>query len=385
MSETPPRGQALPSEFSPVSALGVTFVALSVDIFTPGAYYPPILYVIALALCMSAPDRRFIWGLTLAALALTFVGGLCSYPPANPNSQTTEFWINRAIVASAIVGIATIIHRHIALVEAYRRRSEELGVATKEIEGRRLKAEELSSRKTRFLAAISHDLRTPANAIRLLARVIREVRSDPTRVDDLTVRLESNTVILIDMLTDALDVARFDSDALMTPDERDFPLATVVEYVVTIVQPLAEAKRLRLVVEIAAGRISLRADHGRLARVIVNLLDNAIKFTDAGSVLLSATKTDDGGLRLAVRDTGRGIERGHLGDIFDEFVQIRRSDRDRVGGRGLGLATCKRLVVEMQGRLEVDSLVGSGTTFAILLPASRVTQSPCSPRLLSFE
>ncbi len=351
---------------------GVIVSALLIDIFTPAEYCPPILYVIALTLCVSFRDRRLIAALTLLMLGLTFVGGLFCYPPTNPNTPTTEFWINRAIVAIAIVAISGIIRRHIMLVEAYRRRGEELAVATEELERRRRQAEDASARKTRFLAAISHDIRTPANAIRLLARLIRKVRSDPARVDDLTIRLEANTVALSELLTDALDIARFDSEALMTPNEGDVRLSDVLDYVVGIAQPLADAKRLQLSMEVADGDVSLHADRRRVARVILNLIDNAIKFTDAGGVSLTTTESADGGLRLCVRDTGRGIEPENLASIFDEFVQVRRTDRDRVAGRGLGLATCKRLVTAMDGRLEVDSRVGHGTTFTIVFPASRV-------------
>ena len=370
----------VPPQLAVVSvALAVSLVALLTDVFTSAEYCPPILYVIGLALCVWIQDRRIIWVLALAAVVLTFLGGF--YPPGNPYLLTTEFWINRVFVALTLGALGFILTRYHELAAAYRIRGEELAIANGELEQARGRAEEASARKTRFMAAISHDIRTPATAIRMLARVIRQVRTDPARVDDLTVRLESSATALTELLTDALDVAKFESEAPTTLDETDFPLSAVIQEAVTMTESLADTKGLRLSVVDQAAGVRLHADRSRLARVVVNLLDNAIKFTDVGTVSVHANIVDDGGVRIAVRDTGRGIAPEHLGRIFDEFFQVRRAERDRDMGRGLGLATCKRLVESMQGRIDVESRLGNGTVFTIVFPTSRVpSRLPSAPR-----
>jgi signal transduction histidine kinase len=361
-------------------ALGVSLVALLTDIFTSAEYCPPILYVIGLAVCVWVQDRRIIWVLALAAIVLTFLGGLYPYPPTNPIDPAAEFWIDRFFVALTLGALGLILTSYNALAAAYRTRGEELAIANGELELARGRAEEASARKTRFMAAISHDIRTPATAIRMLARIIRHARTDPARVDDLTLRLESSATALTELLTDALDVAKFESEALTVLEETDFPLSAVIHEAVTMTQPLADTKGLRLSVRDEAAGVPIHADRSRLARVIVNLLDNAIKFTDVGTVSVHAGIGDDGGVRMAVRDTGCGIAAEDLPRIFDEFFQVRRAARDRDMGRGLGLATCKRLVESMQGCIDVDSRPGNGTVFTIVFPASRVpSRRPSAP------
>jgi signal transduction histidine kinase len=360
-------------------ALGVALVALLTDIFTSAEYCPPILYVIGLAVCVWVRDRRIIWVLALAALVLTFLGGLYPYPPENPYSPTAEFWINRVFVAITLGALGLILTSYNALAAAYRTRGEELADANRKLEMARKRAEEASARKTRFMAAISHDIRTPATAIRMLARVIRQVRTDPPRIDDLTLRLESSATALTELLTDALDVAKFESEALTVLDETDFLLSAVIHEAVTMTEPLADAKGLRLGVRDEAAGVHVHADRSRLVRVVVNLLDNAVKFTDAGTVSVHSSIAADGGIRITVRDTGCGIAPEHLARIFDEFFQVRRAARDRDMGRGLGLATCKRLVEAMQGHIDVDSRLGNGTVFTIVFPASRVSARRASP------
>jgi signal transduction histidine kinase len=362
------------------AAAAISLVALFADLFTTAEYCPPILYVIALTLGVQLRDRRIVWSFAAAMVALTFAGGFYCYPPQNPDAPTTEFWINRALVAVALIGIALLLDGYVRLAEAYRHRSEELALANADVEVARKRAEEASARKTRFMAAVSHDIRTPATAIRVLARVIREVRADPARVEDLTLRLESSAAALTELLTDALDVARFDSDTLMDLHESDIVLAAVLDHAVGVVRPLAEAKRLQLAVDDAAAGALLHTDRVRLTRVIVNLLDNAIKFTDAGVVAVDTATETDGGVRIVVRDTGRGIAAADLPHVFEEFFQARGAAPERTTGRGLGLATCKRLIEAMEGRIDVQSRAGVGTVVRIVFPASRVRFAASAPQ-----
>lgn len=250
---------------------------------------------------------------------------------------------------------------------------------------RRREAEEASVRKTRFLAAVSHDIRTPANAINLMAEVIRRVAVDPAmagQIPELAQRLQANTRSLVELVSDVLDVARFDSGK-MDVQESEFLFNELVAEECRHLQPLAQDKGLRMVVELPDRPVWLRTDRVKLARVIGNLAGNAIKFTDAGTVSVSASLTSDRRPRLRVSDTGRGIAAEHLPRIFDEFAQLRNPERDPTKGTGLGLAICKRLTEVMGGTIEVESEPGRGTTFTVSLPPScvllRLDSGPMPP------
>jgi PAS domain S-box-containing protein len=247
-----------------------------------------------------------------------------------------------------------------------------------EIEQRRREAEEASVRKTRFLAAVSHDVRTPANAIGLLADLIRRTASNPAllgEIPELAGELYSSSVFLVNLLTDVLDIARFDSGK-MELQLSDFSLGRMMEEERDRLAPLARQKNLVCSWIAPAQELWLRADRIKLSRVLGNLVGNAVKFTEQGEITIDAGKSEDGGVRIRVADTGIGIAADHQRDIFDEFVQLRNPERDRTKGSGLGLAICLRLVEAMQGKLEVQSVSGKGSVFTVTLPANYVISPP---------
>jgi signal transduction histidine kinase len=249
----------------------------------------------------------------------------------------------------------------------------------RELDVRRREAEEGSVRKTRFLAAVSHDIRTPANAISLLAELIRRTASNPTLSADvpgLAQELQSSALSLVNLLSDVLDIARFDSDKVDL-QEAEFPLATLLQDEQKQLLPLARQKDLSIRVEPLPEAIVLRTDRIKLARVLGNLIGNAIKFTDKGEVRVSAARDGDGSVEISVADTGIGIAPEYLSHIFDEFFQLRNPERDRSKGTGLGLTICKRLVDAMGGGLRVHSTPGHGSRFVVTLPAYAVVpQTP---------
>jgi len=244
----------------------------------------------------------------------------------------------------------------------------------RELEVRRAEAEEASVRKTRFLAAVSHDIRTPANAINLLAELLRRASADPRmsgEIPEMAGELQQCSVNLVNLVSDVLDVARYDFGKVEL-QVSEFPLAGILADQYRQMLPLAEEKNVRLEVETpggtAGGDLWLRTDRVKLARVINNLVGNAIKFTPEGSVRVSAERRPDGGVAITVADTGVGIDAEHLDRIFDEFFQLRNPERDRNKGTGLGLAICKRLVDAMGGTIEVRSTPGEGSRFTVALP-----------------
>jgi signal transduction histidine kinase len=241
----------------------------------------------------------------------------------------------------------------------------------RELDTRRREAEEASVRKTRFLAAVSHDIRTPANAISLLAELIRRTASNAAMVadvPDLAQELHASAVSLVNLLSDVLDVARFDSDKVDL-QESEFLLNALLADEQRQLQPLAREKGLSLEINAPSEQLLVRTDRIKLARVLGNLIGNAIKFTEKGAIRIDAHRNGDNTIRISVSDTGIGIAPEHLSHIFDEFFQLRNPERDRAKGSGLGLTICKRLVDAMGGSLEVTSAPGAGSTFALTLPA----------------
>lgn len=246
----------------------------------------------------------------------------------------------------------------------------------RELDLRRREAEEASIRKTRFLAAISHDIRTPANAVNIMADIIRRLSVDPNRtaeIIDLAERLQANVHVLIDLIGDVLDIARFDTGK-MELSMSEFALIDLIEQEVNQVLPLAKDKKLEVIVDELQRPIWLRSDRVKLARVLGNLLGNAIKFTEKGTIRVGARISNDQQRRLIieVNDTGIGISADHLDWIFDEFAQVQNPARDRSKGSGLGLAICKRIVELLDGTISIKSELGKGSTFTVELPASAI-------------
>jgi signal transduction histidine kinase len=244
----------------------------------------------------------------------------------------------------------------------------------RELEVRRREAEEASVRKTRFLAAVSHDIRTPVNAINLMADVIRRLAANPAlagQIPEMAQKLQANALSLVGLVSDVLDITRFDTGKIEL-QESDFLLNDLVGEECRQLVPLAQDKGIELVVKPPERTVWLHTDRVKLGRILGNLIGNAVKFTEHGRVEVSAALGPDRRVLFRVADTGVGIPPEHLAHVFDEFAQLRNPERDRNKGTGLGLAICKRLVEVMGGTLALDSTVGKGSTFTVTLPASTV-------------
>lgn len=245
----------------------------------------------------------------------------------------------------------------------------------RELDQRRREAEESAVRKTRFLAAVSHDIRTPANAINLMAELIRRAAANPAmapEVPSLAGELQSSATSLVTLVSDVLDLTRFDTGRIEL-NESDFALADAVAEEVRQQTPVASAKGVTLRYEPPSIPILARTDRVKFGRVLGNLIGNAIKFTPAGEVSVTVMIGSDRHVHVHVKDTGVGIDPEHLPRIFDEFFQLRNPERDPTKGTGLGLTICKRLTDAMGGQLLVESEPGRGSVFTLVLPAASVT------------
>jgi signal transduction histidine kinase/ActR/RegA family two-component response regulator len=254
----------------------------------------------------------------------------------------------------------------------------------RQLDRRRREAEDASMRKTRFLAAVSHDVRTPANAINLLAELTVRAGECPSRVDEvpeLARELKANAAALVELVSDVLDVARFDTGRLEL-EISTFSLSALVNREVNQLRAVAAAKGLSLSLEkpTDAEPVHLRTDRMKLSRVVTNIVANAIKFTQDGGVTVLCRPLPTGHVEIAVSDTGVGIPVDTQPHIFDEFFQMTNPARDRTKGTGLGLAICKRLADAIGCTLTVDSTPGTGTTFTITIPPALVASpAPDAP------
>ena len=247
-----------------------------------------------------------------------------------------------------------------------------------EIEEKGRQLETASKHKSQFLANMSHELRTPLNAILgytelILDQIYGEM---PEQIRGVLERVQSNGRHLLGLINDVLDLSKIEAGQLVL-SLSDYSLTDLVHGVYTAVEPLAAEKKLAFKVELPAQPPAGRGDERRLAQVLLNLVGNAIKFTDSGEVAITASVVD-GSFVLSVRDTGPGIAEADQTKIFEEFQQADSSATKRKGGTGLGLSIAKRIVEMHGGRLWVDSRLGKGSTFSFSIPTKVDRQRGCA-------
>jgi signal transduction histidine kinase len=238
---------------------------------------------------------------------------------------------------------------------------------------------ELDRLKSSFLANMSHELRTPLNSILGFTDVIMEGLDGPlTEHMDADLRLiQKNGQHLLHLINDVLDMAKIEAGR-MNLNPESFKAAEVMEEVTSITSTLASEKNLSLFIDEHADReVKIYADRTRLRQVLINLVNNSIKFTEQGSVVLNVSPMDSSRVLITVKDTGIGIPHEKLEAVFQEFTQVDTSTTRKVGGTGLGLPISRRLVEMHGGRLWADStgIPGEGSTFFVELPVeARITE-----------
>jgi len=238
----------------------------------------------------------------------------------------------------------------------------------REIEEKGRQLETASKHKSQFLANMSHELRTPLNAILgytelILDNIYGEVGE---KVRDVLGRLEKSGRHLLALINDVLDLSKIEAGQL-TLALNDYSMSDVVQTVLTAVESLAAEKRLALKVTMAPELPLGYGDERRIGQVLLNLVGNAIKFTEVGEVRVEVNASD-GAFRVAVADTGPGIAPEDQEKIFEEFQQVDSSSTRKKGGTGLGLSIAKRIVEMHGGRIWVESSPGKGSTFWFTLP-----------------
>ena len=243
-------------------------------------------------------------------------------------------------------------------------------VEIKEIEAMAQKATEANEFKTRFIARIGHELRTPLGAMMGLTEMLQEGIYGPLTPEQkgLTQRIINKAVVLKQIFTELLDQSQIESGQLRLKAEQFSPQA-LVEGVHSNYLPLALQKGLSMRVKVGTNLPhTVIGDSARIEQIVTNLVVNAIKFTDTGSIVIRAFKADDVHWGIEVKDAGIGIAQEHLSYVFEPFRQTDETLGRKYGGVGLGLAIVQQLVAAMNGAVEVKSKFGQGTVFTVTLP-----------------
>ena len=238
----------------------------------------------------------------------------------------------------------------------------------REIEQKGRELEIASQHKSQFLANMSHELRTPLNAILGYTELIADgiYGSVPDKIQEVLERVQKSGRHLLGLINDVLDLSKIEAGQLEL-SLSDYSFQDAVQSAVTAVESLANEKGLRLVVDVAARLPVGRADERRIVQVLLNLLGNAIKFTEQGEVAIRVCMIE-GDYCVSVSDTGPGIPATQFERIFEEFQQVDGSSTRIKGGSGLGLAISRKIVELHGGRIRVESVVGKGSTFTFNVP-----------------
>jgi signal transduction histidine kinase len=242
---------------------------------------------------------------------------------------------------------------------------DEIGVLAETMNAMSRELAKMEQLKNEFISSVSHELRTPLTALKGWGETFRSGSlSKEDEIYGLSV-MEKETERLIGLVEDLLDFSKYQSGKIELRKE-PFDLVEVVEETVAQFRRLSERKSIWLSSETDSRSLVIKGDRHRLKQVLVNLLDNSVKFTpDGGTISLVIGKVSDS-IRIVVSDTGIGIPADDLSRIMDKFYK----GRSEQGGSGLGLAICKEIIRLHEGKIEVESQEGAGTTFTVTLPVA---------------
>jgi two-component system CheB/CheR fusion protein len=244
----------------------------------------------------------------------------------------------------------------------------------------RERAEEASQHKTRLVSALSHDARTPLNAVVLAAHLLEiNLEGEPDgEVQECLRTIRHSVRNVLDLLSDQLNLSRIEAGAVSLEIAR-FPLEPVLAECLASIETQARLKGLDI--RLGPGnlvRTSLESDRAKLKQILGNFLSNAVRYTEQGSIQVLGEHCD-GQVRIAVADTGVGIDPEDQGRIFDEFAMLEHPRRRAGEGTGLGLAICRRLAEMLGGQITLASAPGRGSTFTLVLPGSTLARDDSGP------
>jgi signal transduction histidine kinase len=330
----------------------------------------------------------FASNLLFAGEMLRYQGAVGLLDPETGETLPFEAVAGKVLSAQGeLIGLVTILHdqrqalERERLYEQVKQASEALEGKVREATGelsrqnellrrQAIQLEQASALKSQFLANMSHEFRTPLNAIlgytSMLLQGVFGGMADSQR-NSLS-RIDTSGRHLLALINDILDISRIEAGK-MPVHLAEFPLPELIAEVMAEVEPIVSRTRLSLSRELPLDLPSLHSDRAKVKQIVLNLLTNALKFTPEGLVKISAIwDPHSDRVLVAVTDTGIGIAPGDQARIFEDFSQADSSPTRAYGGAGLGLAICRRLASMLGGQIRLDSVVGRGSTFTLMVP-----------------
>ncbi len=311
------------------------------------------------------------------AYIIPTLGSLAALWALSPGTGGAE-WIELSTSALLILLGALLI----ALArDAFRLFQDSFEIRLQQVEANRQlraaldRAEAANRAKTRFLASASHDLRQPIHTLSLFGAALTMCSLDE-RGREVAQHMNTALQALASQLDALLDISKLDAGVIRA-HRATLELAPFLRHLHEEFEPIAEDKGLQLVLECPPNAF-VDSDRSIVERILRNLLDNAVKYTESGYVALLAERTGEE-FAVSVIDTGRGIPEEERDHVFEEFYQLDNPERDRTRGLGLGLAIVKRLADLLQIRLDLTSRTGEGTAFRLVLPAARAEAQAAEP------
>jgi signal transduction histidine kinase len=367
-------------------------VALGGFLFSSGvilwAFLSPLI-----AILFHGARESLYWFVALigAIVVLVLVDPLLApLAPAVPSWATLAFFVMNFGVVSAIIYAA--IRYYAALLDAEKAEqvklndllaasSGELATALVQLAETNRSLAEASMHKSRFLANMSHELRTPLNAIigysELLQEEAQEV-GEATFAQDLQ-KITGSGKHLLELINDVLDLSKIEAGRMELSTER-ISVSDIIHQIVLVAGPLAVKKQNRLLIEADGVAGALHTDVTKVRQVVLNLLSNAAKFTEQGTITLAVYAAGDGPVSFAVKDTGIGITTQQMARLFEEFSQAEADTSRKYGGTGLGLALSRKLARMLGGDVTVESRAGEGSIFTFVVPReASMIRSPIEP------
>ena len=322
------------------------------DLSVPLGVAGGVPYVVLVLVGLWFPERKAVLWLAAAGSVLTIAGYLLS------DSAGIHWMVltNRGLALFAIWATAILAYRRRQAEEQAHRHQQMLA-----------NANQANSGKSRFLAAASHDLRQPLQSTGTYLSVLLRRFDDPD-IQEIGGKMRQSLDVMGQLLNALLDISKLDSGSVV-PEIETFPIQDLLDRVTSAVSPQAEEKGLSLYVE--PSPLFVQSDAGLLQRIVENFVTNAVRYTETGDIRV-VCQPDGESVRIDVTDTGIGIPEEALASVFEEYVQLDNSSRNRRKGLGLGLSIVKHVAHLLDHEVDVRSVVGEGSTFSISAPHADV-------------
>ena len=311
--------------------------------------------------CDSENTPMYLFAAEVGELDLILAGMV----PENVASEGVSYIITLVLW---VFGLLLLL---LAIGMAFLYGAEEKAKESEELRRAKMMADMANQAKTNFLASMSHEIRTPINAIMGMNEMILRESEDKS-MKEYAVNIQSASRTLLSLINDILDLSKIEAGKMEIVDDY-YKLSSVLNDVVNMVQVKTEQKNLKFIVDVEQSLPDcLFGDEVRIRQIVVNILNNAVKYTKEGNVKLlvqgEQCQEDTVNLKFIISDTGIGIREEDMGKLFGDFERLDQKENHNVEGTGLGLSITSKMLELMNGRMEVESVYGEGSTFIVSLP-----------------